>query len=78
MLCYVALVRTDVSEEHITSIIRFKRISELGKTLAFTSSLMHFTLIMQAMQSSETPVLTRFTRRHIPEDGNLYRYVGLE
>jgi hypothetical protein len=30
----VALVRTDVSEEHITSIIRVKRINKLGGTLA--------------------------------------------
>jgi hypothetical protein len=34
MLHCVALVRTDVSEEHIVLIIRLKRISELGKTLA--------------------------------------------
>jgi hypothetical protein len=34
----VALVRTDVSEEHIASIIRVTRISELGTTLAATSN----------------------------------------
>jgi hypothetical protein len=33
----MALVRTDVSEEHIASIIRVERISELG-TLSVTSS----------------------------------------
>jgi hypothetical protein len=33
MLRYVALVRTDVSEERSASIIRVTRISELGKTL---------------------------------------------
>jgi hypothetical protein len=37
MLCYVALVRTDVSEECIASIIRVTRINELG-TLAVTSN----------------------------------------
>jgi hypothetical protein len=30
----VALLRTDVSEEHSASIIRVARIGELGKTLA--------------------------------------------
>jgi hypothetical protein len=34
MLCRVALVRTDVSEEFSASIIRVTRIGELGTTLA--------------------------------------------
>jgi hypothetical protein len=38
MLRRVALARTDVSEEHIASIIRVKGISELGTTLAVTSN----------------------------------------
>jgi hypothetical protein len=37
MLRRVTLVRTDVSEEPRTSIIRVTRIGELGKTLAETS-----------------------------------------
>jgi hypothetical protein len=37
MLCHVALVRTDVSEERIAYIIRVTRISELG-TLVVTSN----------------------------------------
>jgi hypothetical protein len=37
MLHRVTLVRTDVSEEHIASIIRVKRIEEVG-TLAVTSN----------------------------------------
>jgi hypothetical protein len=41
MLCYVALVRTDVSEEHSISIIRVTRIDELGTMLAVTSNWMH-------------------------------------
>jgi hypothetical protein len=35
----VGLVRTDVSEEHVASIIRVERISELGETLAVTRRL---------------------------------------
>jgi hypothetical protein len=38
MLCQVALVRTDVSEELSTSVIRVTRIGELGTTLAGTSN----------------------------------------
>jgi hypothetical protein len=37
MLRPVALVRTDVWEEHIASIFRVTRIDELGKTLAVTT-----------------------------------------
>jgi hypothetical protein len=36
MLCRVALVRTDVPEERIASIIRLTRIGDIGKTLAVT------------------------------------------
>jgi hypothetical protein len=38
MLCRVAFVRTDVSEELSASIIRVTRIGELGKILAVTSN----------------------------------------
>jgi hypothetical protein len=38
MLCHVALVRTDVSEEYSASIISVTRIGELGTTLAVTSN----------------------------------------
>jgi hypothetical protein len=38
MLRRVALVRTDISEEHIASIIRFTRIGELGATSAVSSN----------------------------------------
>jgi hypothetical protein len=78
----VILVRTDVSEERIASIIGVKRISEVGTTLAACSnsnivhsSLIVFTLITEAILSSETSVLTRATRRHIPEHGILLREV---
>jgi hypothetical protein len=38
MLCRVALVKTDVSEELSASFIRVTRIGELGTTLAVTSN----------------------------------------
>jgi hypothetical protein len=49
------------------------------------SSLVLSALMMEATGSSKTPVLTRPTRRHIPEDGilhihrreNLKSYIGL-
>jgi hypothetical protein len=63
----VGLVRTEVSKELSASIIRVKRIGELGSTLAarsvrlllvtakvFTSSSILVTLVMEALCSSET------------------------
>jgi hypothetical protein len=38
MLCSVALVRTDVSEEISPAIIRVTRIGELGTTLGVTNN----------------------------------------
>jgi hypothetical protein len=38
MLCRVALVRTDVSEEHSAYFIRVTRIGQLGTTLDVTSN----------------------------------------
>jgi hypothetical protein len=73
----VALIKSDVSDEPIASIVRVKRIRNLGKTLAITSyakysdSLILFTLIMVAICSSETSVPTKATWRLIPESGIL-------
>jgi hypothetical protein len=65
MLRHVALVRTDVSEE-------------LGTTLPVTSivpsSPILDTLMKEALSSSETSVLTRATRRNIPQDTILHSH----
>jgi hypothetical protein len=87
MLCRVALVRTDVSEELSASFIRVTRIGELGTKLAVPSnrrtlgrntksvrrllvkasvvpsSQILVTLMKEALNSSETSVLTKATRR---------------
>jgi hypothetical protein len=82
MLRCVALVRTDVSEEPSASFVRVTRIGELGTTLALTSnrrtlvvpsSPILVTLMKEELGSSETTVLTRATRRNIPEDTILYK-----
>jgi hypothetical protein len=77
-LCREALIRTDVSKELSASFIRVTRNGELGTTLAVTSSRLLVeasvvpsspilaTLIMEALRSSETSVLTIATRRNIP------------
>jgi hypothetical protein len=74
---HVALVRIRVSEKHIASIIRVKRIGEEGM-LALTSAvnvvpslLIVSTLMMESLRSSQMSVLTRTMQHHSPEDGIL-------
>jgi hypothetical protein len=55
MLRCVALVRTDVSEELRTSIIRVARIDEVGTTLAITSN--RRTLLVMANVVPSSPIL---------------------
>jgi hypothetical protein len=62
----VAFVRTDVSEDRISYIIRLKRTSVVDPNL-----LILYTLMMVALPSYKTSVFTRAIQRHIPEDGIL-------
>jgi hypothetical protein len=54
----VALVRTDVSEERITSIIRMTKIGELGRTLAFLRSVIRLLVIASVPSQPILVILT--------------------
>jgi hypothetical protein len=59
-------------EERITSIIRVTRIGKLERTLAVISLPILVTLMMEAIHSFETSVLTRTAWHNIQEDGVLH------
>jgi hypothetical protein len=67
MLRSAALVRTNVSEEHVAYLLQL-----LCTANIVPSSPILVTLMMEAIRSSETSVLTRATCRHMPEDGILH------
>jgi hypothetical protein len=74
MLCCVALVITDVSEE-LSALVFTRSVRRLLVTANIVpSSPSLATLIMEALGYSETSVLTRTTWRIIPEDDILHSH----
>jgi hypothetical protein len=74
----VALVRTDVSEELIASIIRvtvfIRSVLQLLVTANVAPSSQILTTLMDAISSSGTSVLIRATRSNTPENGILFYF----
>jgi hypothetical protein len=68
--CHVTLVRADVWEECIASIIRVRRIREPVTALAATSNRSS----LRRNTTSYISLPTRATRRHISEDGILHSH----
>jgi hypothetical protein len=89
MLSRVALVKIEISEELSAYVFRVRRIGDLGTYLYFFiasfvsyayihSSSILVTPIMEALSSSETSVLTRATRRNVPENAVLHFELRLQ
>jgi hypothetical protein len=72
MLRRVALVKTDVSEEYLVFLRSVCRL--LVAASVVPSSPILVTLMKEVLGSSETSVLTRTTRRDIPENTILHSH----
>jgi hypothetical protein len=72
----VALVRTDVSEERMASIIKVIRIGELGTTLAVTSSMPRLLVTAKVVPSSSSLATLM---HYIPRNAGSYKsYMELQ